>query len=239
MNYKLVIKLLLMVVIVVLCVKRPVLFASVAWLSADNDSVSVVQGIDVSHDQGQVDWQQVAQSGIAFVYLKATDGITYTDPKYFDNLAAIKNTSLAVGAYHFFEAEDAPEQQLNNFLSRIKGKGLTLAPMVDVEITREQSAEQIKSRLHEFLTGLEQQLGCKPLVYSNSSLWQANIGPSFNDYPFWFAHYGDTMNPPEGLENIQIWQYSQTGTVAGINTLVDLDKVLDGKHALEALKCSY
>ncbi|WP_105170121.1 glycoside hydrolase family 25 protein [Pseudoalteromonas sp. T1lg23B] len=239
MNNKLVIKLLLLVVIVILCVKRPVLFSSSSWFAVNSELADGVYGIDVSHDQGKVDWQQVADSGVQFVYLKATDGVTYHDPNYFDNLTAIKNTPLPVGAYHFFEAEDNPQQQLDNFLSHIKGKGLTLAPMVDVELTREQSAQQIQSRLHEFLIALEQQLGCKPLIYSNSSFWQANIGPSFNDYPFWFAHYGETMNAPEELKNIQIWQYSQTGTVAGISTLVDLDKVLAGKQALETLKCNY
>ncbi|CAM4131249.1 glycoside hydrolase family 25 protein [Pseudoalteromonas byunsanensis] len=239
MNNKLVIKLLVVAAIVILCIKRPVLFPASILQTENRDFSGGVYGIDVSHDQGKVDWQKVASSGIQFVYLKATDGITYHDPKYFDNLAAIKNTSLPVGAYHFFEAEDDPKQQLKNFLSHIKDKGLTLAPMVDVELTREQSAEQIQSRLHEFLSALEQQLGCKPLIYSNSNFWQGYIGTSFNDYPFWFAHYGEKMNAPEELENIQIWQYSQTGTVAGVNTLVDLDKVLDGKQALEALKCSY
>ncbi|CAH9063954.1 hypothetical protein PSECIP111854_03327 [Pseudoalteromonas sp. CIP111854] len=239
MNYKLLTRLAVLFIIVIICIKRPILFETFLSSSPKTEFTDGIHGIDVSHDQGQVNWHKVAQSGIQFVYLKATDGMTYTDPKYSDNLQGIQATNLAVGAYHFFEAEDDPQKQLAHFLAHIKGKGLTLTPMVDVELLRAQSAAQIKTRLNSFLTELEQQIGCKPLIYSYGSFWQANIGTGFNDYPFWFAQYNKTMQPPEKLKNIKIWQYSERGSVPGIDTPVDLDKVLDTEQGLEALKCNY
>ncbi|NOU50461.1 hypothetical protein HG263_07880 [Pseudoalteromonas sp. JBTF-M23] len=239
MSYKLLTQIVVLLVIVILCIKRPMLFETFISAKPLPDFTQGIHGIDVSHDQGKVDWQKVARSGIQFVYLKATDGITYTDPKYFQNLAGVKATHLEVGAYHFFEAEDDPKAQLDNFLRHIKGKSLTLTPMIDVELQRAQSATQIKARLQQFLTALEQQIGCKPLIYSYGSFWQVNIGTEFNHYPFWFAEYNQTMQAPSKLKNIQIWQYSQKGSVPGVDTPVDLDKILDEQQGLEALKCNY
>ncbi|MBD1581986.1 glycoside hydrolase family 25 protein [Pseudoalteromonas sp. S16_S37] len=239
MSYRLLTQIAVLLIIAILCITRPMLFETFLSAQPTADFTQGTHGIDVSHDQGQVDWQKVAQSGIKFVYLKATDGITYTDPKYFQNLEGVKATNLAVGAYHFFEPEDDPQAQLDNFLNHIEGKSLSLTPMIDVELQRSQSAAQIKARLQQFLTALEQRTGCKPLIYSYGSFWQANIGVEFNDYPFWFAEYNQTMQPPAKLKNIQIWQYSQKGSVPGVDTPVDLDKVLNEQQGLEALKCNY
>jgi len=39
-------------------------------------------GIDVSHHQGDIDWELLSeQMDVRFVYLKATEGRDYTDPK--------------------------------------------------------------------------------------------------------------------------------------------------------------
>ena len=51
---------------------------------------SPVSGVDVSHYQGKVDWREVRDAGVSFIYLKSTDGVTYTDPKYDDNATAIR-----------------------------------------------------------------------------------------------------------------------------------------------------
>ena len=144
-----------------------------------------------------------------------------------------------MGPYHFFEAEDDPHKQLANFLNTIKKQSLSLTPMVDVELTQDQSAARIKSNLTVFLKQLEQATGCKPIIYSYSSFWQTNIGPGFDSYPFWLADYAKTPTPPVGIKNWQIWQYSQTGKIAGIEHSVDLDVVLGGKHQLDKLQCNY
>ncbi len=202
-------------------------------------SQTPVHGIDVSHYQGSIDWPAVAAANIDFAYVKATDGITYTDPAFDTNVASAAGTQLKLGAYHFFEADDDPQQQLANFLNAIKGKPLSLVPMVDVEVTDNQPASQIKRRLTQFLQQLEQATGCTPLIYSYRSFWQTNIGPDFNRYPFWLADYAAKPSPPEGVKNWQIWQYSEQGKVAGIEHPVDMDVVLDGAPRLAQLACDY
>lgn len=200
-----------------------------------------LHGIDVSHDQGKVNWTSVAHSEIKFVYLKATDGINYQDPDFNANsyaLAQINDSveKIWVGAYHFFEAEDDPEKQAQNFLSSLADHNLTLAPMIDVEITRGVPADDIKKRLKTLLTIIEESTGCKPVLYSYGDFWKANIGEGFNEYPFWLADYDGTMTVPDGLTNLVLWQHSDTGHVEGINGNVDLDIVVD-EARLKDIKC--
>lgn len=226
-------------------IARPLLVTSEASTGkADNGShhagnAGVVEGIDVSHDQGEVNWSQVVNSGIQFVYHKATDGITWQDPMFDKNLQSLGALKVAIGAYHFFEAEDDPQKQAQNFLNTIKSKPLTLAPMVDVETTKNQTSGQIQQRLKTWLELVQKATGCTPIIYSYKDFWQDNIGTQFNLYPFWLADYSARMDAPEGIENLLMWQYSEAGKVPGITGNVDRDRLLSGESGMTALRCTY
>lgn len=64
--------------------------------------MSQAQGIDVSDHQGTIDWNAVRQAGQIFTFVKATDGITWTDPEFAANWSAAKAAGLLRGAYHFY-----------------------------------------------------------------------------------------------------------------------------------------
>jgi len=44
-----------------------------------------VHGVDVSHHQGEIDWQAVAADGVAFAFIKATEGGDFVDPRFAKN----------------------------------------------------------------------------------------------------------------------------------------------------------
>lgn len=205
----------------------------------DHKNLSPIHGIDVSHYQGNIDWSTVASSNIRFAYIKASEGITYRDPRFRSNAENIAKTNLVYGAYHFFDAEDDPEQQLQNFVAAIKDTGINLTPMVDIELSHNQPAAIIQQRLHHFLTGLEEKTGCRPIIYSYGAFWHSYLGTAFNHYPFWLADYAKQPDIPAGLENWHIWQYSEKGTVPGIDQAVDLDVMLEGEQQLSKLQCGY
>ncbi len=71
-------------------------------------------GIDVSHHQRNIDWNKVATyTNIQFVYIKATEGTTFKDPKYVYNTNEARRNGLKVGSYHFL----VTKQRLANNLS--------------------------------------------------------------------------------------------------------------------------
>ena len=66
--------------------------------------------IDLSHNNGTVDFVKVASVGIKAVILKATQGITYIDQNYRYNKAKAQAAGLLVGAYHFGTNADGATQ---------------------------------------------------------------------------------------------------------------------------------
>ena len=77
---------------------------------------STLQGIDISHFQGDINWQIFTKNHFDFVFVKATGGETFVDPKFSSNWHALRTTHLARGAYHFFYASDVPKKNKSTFL---------------------------------------------------------------------------------------------------------------------------
>ena len=93
-------------------------------------------GIDVSHYQGNIDWKEVSKdASIKFVYIKATEGSTYIDPKFDNNIMGAIKQGLNVGVYHYFSTKSSPEKQFKHFKSVVSKYKFTLVPMLDIEIS--------------------------------------------------------------------------------------------------------
>ena len=61
-----------------------------------------VRGVDVSYYQGTIDWQVLAQQGVDFAFIKATEGSDHNDTQFVQNWEDAKAVQIYVGAYHFF-----------------------------------------------------------------------------------------------------------------------------------------
>jgi lysozyme len=193
-----------------------------------------VHGIDVSHYQGTVDWSQVAGAGMAFAFVKATQGAAYVDPLFAQNWDGARAAGLLCGAYHFFQPGDDPAAQAAHFLSVLGiPPGITggLPPVLDVETLGSQTAVQVVEGVRTWLSTVEAAAGCTPIVYTSPHFW-ATLGTSdFGGYPLWVAEYGvSTPKLPAGWTSWTFWQSSQSGQVAGVAGAVDLD-VFQGSRA--------
>lgn len=180
-----------------------------------------LSGIDVSHYQGKVDWAQVVQDDIHFVYLKATDGITYTDPTFHANQKFLIRNTTPYGAYHFFEPNDNGVKQAENFLAQVKVHKNMLPPVLDVEISRNIEKKLLQKRVRQWLETVEAKIGCKPIIYSYSSFYEKYLGDSFQDYHFWLADYAKKPQLPSSIKQWLFWQHSQRGRVDGVQVMVD------------------
>src|SRR5256714_3531030 len=69
-----------------------------------------LEGIDVSHWNGSIDWSQVASSGERFAIMKATEGVSYVDPTYAHNRQAALAAGMVVAAYHFARPDLHPSE---------------------------------------------------------------------------------------------------------------------------------
>jgi len=196
-----------------------------------------VQGIDVSHLQQTIDWIQVQQAGKAFAFMKATDGITWTDPLFMTNWSGATAAGLLRGAYHFYETNDDPTAQAENFLNAVQLAPGDLPPVVDIEaIKGGTSASQVVKDLQTWLDVVEQATGRIPMIYTDSGFWSSLGTSAFGHYPLWIAEYGvQSPKLPSGWASWNFWQFSESGTVAGVSTTVDLDVFYGTLAELEAL----
>lgn len=188
-----------------------------------------MQGIDVSHYQGNINWSQVKQAGIDFAFIKATEGIGYIDPKFQQNWLAAQQAGIQTGAYHFFRPTEDPQLQAKNFIASIKAadyKQTNLPLVLDVEIAGGVSAQDLQQNIGDLLAAIQQALQTTPMIYTDPSFWNTSIGIALNEYPLWIADWTQRPAPtlPNGWSDWEYWQYSQSGTVAGITGPVDLNR---------------
>ena len=81
-----------------------------------------VRGVDVSHYQGEIDWNVLGQQDIDFAYIKATEGSSHVDEKFSRNWSESALSGLAVGAYHFFSFDSSGKDQLAHFIQCLPGR---------------------------------------------------------------------------------------------------------------------
>lgn len=188
------------------------------------------QGIDVSHYNGNIDWQQVAAAGKTFAFIKATEGTKYQDNQFLINVQGARDANILVGAYHFLNATtaDGARQEATNFARAIDSAGgrLDLPPVMDYENNpKGLTPAQISEVAHAFLDEMERLTGRQPIVYTGN-VFASKFDPTFSMYKLWVARYSTTQKPTAvpAWNNWWAWQYSSTGSVPGIQGQVDLDE---------------
>ena len=197
------------------------------WSNSD-----YLPGIDVSAYKENIDWQKVKDSGVAYTFIKATEGTTYLD-KYFDNnWSGARRAGVIRGAYHFFIPNIDPVEQANHYLD-VVGDILhksDLPPVIDIESSPKYvyeafltlSIEERLERLQKWLEVVEQATNRKPIIYTNFYTWKIMMGNSkdYVDHPLWVANYGAEIPsiPADiwGGNGWKFWQFSYEGSVPGV-----------------------
>jgi lysozyme len=173
-------------------------------------------GMDVSHYQGSVDWEEVRNAGLSFAFAKATEGIDWADPYFTANWEGIKQAGLLRGAYHFFEPDDDAGKQAEWFLATVHLEPGDLPPVLDVEKTAKAGNAALWSGVEAWLAQVQSKSGFRPMLYLSPSFWNDHDPPSsLTAYPLWAAEYSSQLTLPKGWACWHFWQYSQSGTVAG------------------------
>lgn len=195
------------------------------------------RGIDASHYQSTIDWEQVHADGITFAIVKATEGREDVDPNFEANWKALEDLPIVRGAYHFFYPAIDAEAQADHFIATVKLKPGDLPPVLDVEKSQALAAGTIDEDVRLWLTKVEAAFGVKPILYSDPHFIDTYLGEAFADYPLWLAEYTDAPpSPPEGWDRWTFWQSTQAGTVPGVEPEVDLNEYRGTVQHWESLR---
>ncbi len=193
-----------------------------------------VRGIDVSHHQGNIDWDKASKDEISFVYIKATEGETFTDSLYRYNIKNAKHVGLRTGAYHFYLASKDPLKQAVNFITVVQPENISLPPVVDIEFPAElntdKSKEQVVKEISICLERIRDFYKRTPVIYTDYDTYNNYLKPGFKEYGIWIRDIHDTPEFSDG-RGWTFWQYSNKGLIKGIDGLVDMN-VFNGSKAL-------
>lgn len=185
-------------------------------------------GIDVSHWQGDINFQRVKEAGVEFAYIRVGrgDGIGkeyVEDKKFLQNIQGFNEVGIPVGIYFYSNAnsrKDA-EQEAKWMIKKIKDYQVDLEIVYDWENWGDfqyydLSFYELKQSFQSFQKTVEK-AGYKAMLYGSKSYLE-----SVWDSPsaVWVAHYTERTNY---LGNYKVWQLCDDGKVAGINGYVDLD----------------
>ncbi len=192
------------------------------------------KGIDVSRHQGEIDWKLVAQDGVEFAFIRVGyrgygSGKMVEDEYFEANIKGASEAGIKVGVYFYSQAVSAEEVQEEAafVLEKIAPYKIDCPVVFDVERVSESdgrmngiSVEDRTAFTLQFCQIIEN-AGYKPMIYHNTEMGVMLLGlEALEKYDKWFAAYSDVFYYPY---DYKVWQYSQTGSVQGIQGAVDLN----------------
>ncbi len=196
------------------------------YFGIHKSDTDTMKGIDVSVHNGDIDWKKVKADGIQFAILRAGYGrkLSQKDARFEENYKNAKAAGIPVGAYWYSYAmtEDEAMVEADVFLSVIKGKQFEFPVYFDVEEKKQfdLGKEKLSAIMRAFLEKVESAGYFVGLYGSASSLTTYTADDIKNRYTIWLAHW---VNQTNYSGSYAVWQYSDKGSVSGINGNVDLD----------------
>ena len=205
------------------------------FLVYDDANYTCRVGVDVSKYQGNIDWAAVKEAGVDFAILRLGyrgygTGKLAMDNTFYKNLQGCLDNDIEVGVYFFSQAlnyEEGAEEAVFT-MNALANYSVTYPLVFDWEAypdsvdarTKDITDEQFTQATLGFLETVKK-AGWTGMLYNNPTYYYRHLDLSrFVGYPLWLAHYVEMTN---FYYKYDIWQYSCTGKVPGIEGDVDLN----------------
>lgn len=194
-----------------------------------------VYGIDVSHYQSNINWNELAlycdDQGIAyrnqpsdkkymqpvlFAYIKATEGATIKDDTYSIRAIEAERHGIVKGAYHFMHLGSSVDDQVRNFVETANWTSGDMPPALDIEVEAEiqtYGADKLQNMVLSWLEKVEAIMHVRPVIYTFERIRNQYLNDNrFKKYDFWIARY--SKKGPDHFD-WQMWQMSDKAIVRG------------------------
>lgn len=187
-----------------------------------------VHGIDISKYQGDVDWDAARKGGVAFAWLKATEGGDRVDGAFAANWRGAGAAGIPHGAYHFFYHCRSGLEQARWFIANVPKDPDALPPVLDVEwtpdsptCTKRPARDDLVEEMTDFLDAVEAHYGVRPLIYAPIDVHRDRLVGTFPRHEFWLRAVKDHPDNVYTGRPFRFWQWTATGTVPGVKGEVD------------------
>ncbi len=187
-----------------------------------------IHGIDISHYQGDIDWEQLKNAMIKgcpvrFVIIKSTEGSSRLDENFRSNFNQARDFGFIRGVYHFWSNKSTAREQAYYFLQQVHLTDGDLPPVLDIEHKPDdKSVEDFQRDVLTWLHIVEDRYHVKPIIYTYYKFKEQYLSaPVFDDYPYWIAHY--YVDKVQYKGKWKFWQHTDAGKLPGIKGYVDFD----------------
>ena len=203
----------------------------------EDDKYKSMIGIDVAAHQETIDWKKVKEAGIEFAYIRlgyrgATEGILHTDLEFEKNYKGATENGIKVGVYWYAQPANVQEviEEAKYVVSVLNNRQLDLPIAFDFEET--EFSDGTISRMHGMSGSDRTKMAvtfCNEILKNHydvmiyTNLYWAETFYNWNelqDYPIWYAQYATY---PNFNRPFVMWQYSDSGSIDGIDRSVDMN----------------
>lgn len=203
-------------------------FSADGVLQTGNQSL----GIDVSKWQGNIDWTAVANSGVKFAIIRcayrgASTGVIVEDPYFRQNIQGASANGIKIGVYFFTQAINEYEavEEASTAIGLVAGYHLNYPIFIDTENASNGRANGLdvatRTSVVKAFCETVRNAGYKPGIYASKSWYNSKLDMSqLSTYNIWVAQYSTSCTYAGRYD---IWQYTSSGSIPGINGRVDLN----------------
>lgn len=196
-----------------------------------------VHGVDISKWQGDIDWDKVRKAGIAFVFMKATEGGDHTDSRFESYWRGARAAGIAHAPYHFYYFCRPAREQAAWFIANVPRESVQMPPVLDVEwnhasrtCTSRPDPETVRAEMKEWMEIVGRHYGKRPIIYTPVDFHRENLDGHFKDHQFWLrsvAAHPQDIYPDHPWS---FWQYTGTGMMDGIKGDTDINTFAGNKQ---------
>lgn len=194
-------------------------------------TIGAPSGVDVAGHQhpggAPINWKTVRADGQSFAFVKASEGIGWTNEFFLQDAHGAAAAGMKVGSYHYARPASDPRAQAATYAAQIAlVPNHSLPPVLDLEVSEGKNPQQLIAWTRAFTDELERLTGRTPMIYTYRYFWYDHMANTnqFSEYPLWLAAYqAQAPAPVGGWSKLAFWQRSETGRVNGIAGPVDLN----------------
>ncbi|KZT95174.1 Phage lysin glycosyl hydrolase family 25 [Lactiplantibacillus plantarum] len=180
--------------------------------------------VDVSEFQSDINWSQVGNAGLALGIIRIQDGSNHIDAKYVKNIQGVLANKLNYAVYAFFRGVDESDSraEARAFYRRVQsvtqGQQQPRFYALDVETIEN---NDMRGTVNAYISQLNDWgvPNSQIVLYIANHLYQQLNLDTTKVGSIWIPSYGTKPLYPYDL-----WQYTDKGTLDGINTKVDMNQ---------------
>mgnify|MGYP005988522209 FL=1 len=194
---------------------------------------SSVWGIDISHHQTGINWDELNKNKPYFVFLKSTEGTSHIDNKHRVYKNKLDELSIPSGSYHFFSYSTSGREQAKHFLNNTYLKKGDLHPVLDVEFKNHMpNKSNVINNVNEFVEYVNNELGVAPIIYCECDFYYKYLKDNLkSECIYWIS---DFWREPKC--DYVLWQKTDKFRHSAFKGTIDYNVLNGTQDELENLK---